>query len=278
MKRRMYQGLAIVMMAVGSLGFGALRASAELDYSQCPAISDSIKRLYSAYFERAPDNGGFLYWTDQWGTAARSLPHISDSFVQSPEFVRTYGGLSNEEFVDLVYQNVLGRSPDAGGRAFWIRRLNEGLTRGVMMLQFSESAEFVGKTGTKLFFGGEFQTFPTGTVFYCGSGEAVIAITPINDQRFIHSTGRLNQGENATGNFIIWLRDAQGETVNLLANELLSDPSYNGVDWPQEASVTTTIDHFFRKTSTQLTVSEASEQLQWAVVIYPPHIQASPFG
>jgi hypothetical protein len=59
---------------------------------------------------------------------------------------------------------------------------------------------------------------------------------------------------------------------------LLSDPSYTAVDWPQEKSVTTTVDHLFRNTSVQLSVSGAIGQLQWAVIIYPPRIQSSPFG
>ena len=42
----------------------------------------------------------------------------------------------------LVYQNVLGREPDAAGQAHWVGQLQRGLSRGALMLQFSESAEY----------------------------------------------------------------------------------------------------------------------------------------
>ena len=52
-------------------------------------------------------------------------------------------------FVDLVYRNVLARPPDPAGRAHWAGGLDSGrLTRGGVMIGFSESAEFVRKTGT----------------------------------------------------------------------------------------------------------------------------------
>jgi hypothetical protein len=51
--------------------------------------------------------------------------------------------LNNEQFVTLVYNNVLGRAPDAGGLAFWKGQLDAGsMTRGQVMLGFSESAEY----------------------------------------------------------------------------------------------------------------------------------------
>jgi hypothetical protein len=45
--------------------------------------------------------------------------------------------------VDLVYQNVLGRAPDTGGRAYWKGQLDTGArSRGNVMIGFSESAEY----------------------------------------------------------------------------------------------------------------------------------------
>ena len=71
------------------------------------------------------------------------LELIAQNFSNSPEFTNRYGALTNEQYVDLVYQNVLGRAPDAGGRDYYLERLADGrLTRGQMMIGFSESAEF----------------------------------------------------------------------------------------------------------------------------------------
>ena len=104
-----------------------------------------LVRLYTAYFRRIPDYGGLMYWYGQMypdnGSAGRLFNHVSDSFAQSAEFVGTYGSLNNLAFVELVYQNVLGRTAEPGGRDYWVGRLNAGLIRGEMMIGFSESAE-----------------------------------------------------------------------------------------------------------------------------------------
>ena len=70
-----------------------------------------VARLYRAYFGRTGDTSGLTYWTGrrQGGT---SLAVVSSSFASSTEFESTYGDLDASEFVELVYQNTLGRAPD----------------------------------------------------------------------------------------------------------------------------------------------------------------------
>ena len=98
-----------------------------------------IARLYRAYFLRRPDAGGLAFWSGQ----RMSLAAISEAFADSDEFASLYGTLSNQAFVERVYQNVMGREPDPGGRSFWTAQLYEGMRRGSVMLNFSESPEFV---------------------------------------------------------------------------------------------------------------------------------------
>ncbi len=100
-----------------------------------------VARLYFAYFNRQPDKGGFDFWTRQISSRAGSLESASQSFALSAEFQRTYGSLSNAEFVVLVYNNVLARRPDDGGFRFWLAELNGGMPRGRLMTLFSESPE-----------------------------------------------------------------------------------------------------------------------------------------
>lgn len=99
-------------------------------------------RLYWAFFNRIPDGGGLRHWSDLRRSGV-SLIRISASFAGSSEFKRKYGSLSNTQFVDLVYRNVLGRPGDAGGRSYWITKLNRGTSRGQVMVNFSESGEYV---------------------------------------------------------------------------------------------------------------------------------------
>jgi glucose/arabinose dehydrogenase len=100
-----------------------------------------ITRLYFAYLLRIPDYAGLLYWQNRF-QAGITLRAISTAFAAAPEFQNTYGGLTNSQFVDLVYQNVLGRAPDPAGRTYWLGQLNAGLSRGDMVLQFSQSTEY----------------------------------------------------------------------------------------------------------------------------------------
>lgn len=114
-----------------------------------PAVAQGqADRLYSAYFLRDPDLNGLKFWVDRL-LNAEPLANVSQFFAGSDEFEERYGDLDDGAFVDLVYQNVLEREPDANGRAEWIRRLESGETdRGRLMIGFSESPEYVEKTGT----------------------------------------------------------------------------------------------------------------------------------
>lgn len=104
-----------------------------------------LVRLYTAYFQRMPDYDGLMYWYGRMypsnGTNGLLINNTSESFAQSAEFISIYGQLNNLQFVELVYQNVLGRMAEPGGRDYWVGRLNAGLIRGEMMIGFSESAE-----------------------------------------------------------------------------------------------------------------------------------------
>lgn len=104
---------------------------------------DPVARLYWAYFARVPDTGGLSYWIGKKRSGS-TLARISDTFAASAEFKRRYGGLTNTEFVELVYQNVLGRTADSGGLSYWTKQLNtKAIGRGGVMIAFSESSENV---------------------------------------------------------------------------------------------------------------------------------------
>ena len=109
---------------------------------------DAITRLYQAYMLRTPDDDGSTYWTAQHLSCALSLDVISQAFASSSEFRARYGTLSNRQFVELVYQNVLGRAGEPGGVAYWTAQLDAGASRGAVMIGFSESNEYVVRTGT----------------------------------------------------------------------------------------------------------------------------------
>lgn len=119
--------------------------------SQLAKKQSPVIRLFRAYFGRNPDLNGLNYWTNR-SRNGTSLIVISSNFASSSEFLRTYGPLSNQEFVELVYHNVLGRAPDAGGLASWTGKLDSKTkNRGQVMVGFSESSEFIRRTDGLVF-------------------------------------------------------------------------------------------------------------------------------
>jgi Leucine-rich repeat (LRR) protein len=107
------------------------------------AFMGFIGRTYLAVMLREPDLGGIRFHFGKL-KGGGTQQDVVDSFVASGEFQTRYGSLTNAEFVNLVYTNVLGRGADTDGLAFWVGELDAAShTRGSMMLQFIESAEFI---------------------------------------------------------------------------------------------------------------------------------------
>jgi Tol biopolymer transport system component len=101
---------------------------------------EPVARLYDAFFERRPDLAGLQYWSAKHAKGT-DLATIASKFAESSEFGAKYGSVANGAFVKLVYANVLDRPADAAGLAHWTAELGKGLTRGKVMVQFSESGE-----------------------------------------------------------------------------------------------------------------------------------------
>ena len=105
--------------------------------------SGRMFRLYNASFKRLPDADGLDYWINQFSSGANSIRVVASSFLGSAEFAERYGSnVTNEKFVNTLYQNVLGRAPDTSGLNYWLGQLNSGAeTRYEALLGFAESAE-----------------------------------------------------------------------------------------------------------------------------------------
>jgi hypothetical protein len=108
--------------------------------------SGAVFRLYGATLGRGPDTGGFTAWLNGLNAGTLQLEQVSGAFVNSPEFQRTYGALGDAAFINLLYQNVLGRDADAGGLAGWQTALDNGRSRAQVVLGFSQSVEYQNNT------------------------------------------------------------------------------------------------------------------------------------
>jgi hypothetical protein len=99
-------------------------------------------RIYQAAFARKPDNGGLKYWIGMMDSGT-TLEAVSSGFIGSAEFKNLYGANpTNDQFVSKLYNNVLGRAPDAGGFNYWVGLLNnKQIDMTSTLVNFSESTE-----------------------------------------------------------------------------------------------------------------------------------------
>ncbi|MEZ5205018.1 MAG: fibronectin type III domain-containing protein [Acidimicrobiales bacterium] len=133
----------------GELTPGGLIAVLRVDPDNLTNV-DPVARL-CAYFLRNPDKSGLAYWIRQRRVNDKRLNSISSAFAGSSEFQRRYGSLTNRQFVELVYQNVLGRPGEASGVNFWTSRLDRRVaSRGEVMTGFSESNEYKTKQASEV--------------------------------------------------------------------------------------------------------------------------------
>lgn len=105
-----------------------------------------LSELYVAFFNRIPDADGLSYWIGQ-KVAGQSISQIADTFynagVQFSSLTGFTATMSNADFVNVIYKNVLGRKDgaDAGGLAYWTGKLADGsATRGDLVSTILDSA------------------------------------------------------------------------------------------------------------------------------------------
>ncbi len=110
-----------------------------------------VQRLYLAALGRAVDPTSLGAWSAALESGVTSTRAAAATLIGSAEFAQRYGAPDNAGFVTLLYENALGRAPDAAGLNFWAGGLNSGsLTRPEVVLGLSDSAEFKAKTAPAL--------------------------------------------------------------------------------------------------------------------------------
>lgn len=99
-----------------------------------------VQRLYQIVMGRAGDEVGLNAWTsvllDQGGTGAE----VAHGFFFSQEYKNR--NKSNDAFVTDLYKAILNRNPDAGGKALWVSRLEDGMSRYGVFAGVVNSKEF----------------------------------------------------------------------------------------------------------------------------------------
>ena len=100
---------------------------------------DSATELYLGFFGRTPDTAGLSFWASQIAAGTSPLA-VANNFAQSPEFIAQYSGLSSSAQINRIYDDILGRAPDASGAQYWMSKLVSGTPIGEIVWDLVNAA------------------------------------------------------------------------------------------------------------------------------------------
>jgi len=87
--------------------------------------TNAVQALYIAYYGRPADPEGLAFWAAE-AAAAGGVAPVSAAFGTSQEFTANYGGLTNTQLVNILYQQLFGRPADDAGFNFYFNGLADG--------------------------------------------------------------------------------------------------------------------------------------------------------
>lgn len=105
-----------------------------------PGVREFVLRLYTKALGRQGETLGVEDWTNLINIGKMTPEEVSKSFFISEEFDKRE--LNDADYVETLYQTFMGRTSDPEGRADWIDRLENGMTREQVLEGFSRSEEF----------------------------------------------------------------------------------------------------------------------------------------
>lgn len=131
----MPDGQSVWIGAVSQIHF----ANGAIEFSGT-SFAAEIVRLYATVLGREPESEGLVFWNEH-REHGLSLAQIAQGFFDSNEFITRFGGLSDEALVVNLYREALGRTPDAGGLAYQVAALHNGVSRAQLIANFVASPE-----------------------------------------------------------------------------------------------------------------------------------------
>lgn len=105
-----------------------------------PGVRNFVVRMYTKALRRNGETMGIEDWTNRINTRVMTPEAVAKSFFISEEFVNQ--NLSDEEYVETLYQTFMNRASDSSGRDYWVACLRDGMSRDKVLEGFSRSNEF----------------------------------------------------------------------------------------------------------------------------------------
>jgi Subtilase family/Domain of unknown function (DUF4214) len=140
--------------------------------------ADLIRRAYQQYLHRNPEPGAVSTWLQAMGDGLSYQSFVVD-VVSSQEYLRDHGG-PGAGWLTALYEDLLGRSPDAPGLAAWMRALAQGVAPSTVAQAFVISPENLG-----IYVKADYQTLlgrapdPTGFADWVGAMEGGLSFEQV---------------------------------------------------------------------------------------------------
>lgn len=104
-------------------------------------VGEFVERLYQTTLGRPSDPAGKAYWIDKARSGATGAD-LAYGFWRSPELLRLSIDMTDEEYVETLYQAFFGRHSDPIGLDYWCGRLEAGYDRDSIIEGFIGSVEW----------------------------------------------------------------------------------------------------------------------------------------
>lgn len=194
-------------------------------------FSSIVSADYSQFLGRAPDAAGLAFW-DNLMLNGMSDGQLASQFIGSPEFFAQCGG-TNQAWVNQMYFDLLGRSPDLPGQAAWVNALNAGMPRSLAALGFASCAEretiivredyqvFLGRQASNAEVAGWVNQFGVGM-----SNENIIAGFVASNEFMNNAASQSAQGGSGSGNSTV-INGSGNTVVNIGTVNIINSGNVN---------------------------------------------------
>ena len=99
-----------------------------------------VSRAYRLCLGRNPEKSGLNYWTKRLNNRQETAASTVQGFFESKELSQMR--LSNADYVEKCYNVMMNRSSDKGGKAYWMNKLANGMSKKELLRNFVNSNEF----------------------------------------------------------------------------------------------------------------------------------------
>ncbi len=99
-----------------------------------------VERMYTVALNRQSDAAGKANWVGMLNAGTHDGAGLAREFILGEEFALR--GLSDEQYVDVLYQTFFNREADAAGKELWLAVLASGQSRAYVLSNFVNLDEF----------------------------------------------------------------------------------------------------------------------------------------